>query len=108
MFDAISNENLSSQALNNLLVLSREEAGAEEILQFDSNLQRCREFLEENQRTIVVGVVRLLSSLTKNSFKRVSRNEKKSRSLTFETMKKLVFRRRSFTKTSVFRRFVVV
>ena len=103
MFDAISDGNLSSQALNNLLVLSREEAAAEEILQFDSNLQRCREFLEENQRTIVVGVLRILSSLMKNSFKRVSRSEifeKQGRnsSLGIDHLQK----RRSFVNSSLF------
>ena len=65
------NETLICQALNNLLVLSREDAGAEGILNYDSNLQQCQIFLQQKERTIVLGTLRLLSSLVKNSYKRV-------------------------------------
>lgn len=58
--------------MNNLLVLSREDAGAEGILAFDGDLQRIKEFLQNDERMIILGTFRILASIVKNSYKRVS------------------------------------
>lgn len=58
--------------MNNLLVLSREDAGAEGILAFDSDLQQIKEFVQNQERTIILGTFRILFSIVKNSYKRVS------------------------------------
>jgi hypothetical protein len=57
--------------LNNLLVLSREDAGAEGILTFDRDLQQIIEFIQNNERIIILGTIRVLASIAKNSYKRV-------------------------------------
>jgi hypothetical protein len=57
--------------LNNLLVLSREDAGAEGILSFDRDLRQIKELIQNNDRIIVLGISRVLASIVKNSYKRV-------------------------------------
>jgi hypothetical protein len=60
------------QALNNLLVVSRDDAGAEAILAYDTDLQRLSEFIQRHDRMSMLGTLRVLSALAKNSYKRVS------------------------------------
>jgi len=57
--------------LNNLLVLSREDAGAEAILAFDNDLRRMAEFIQRNERIAVLGTLRILGAIAKNSYNRV-------------------------------------
>ncbi len=59
------------QALNNLLVLSRDDAGAEAILAFDNDLRHIAEFIQRNERITVLGTLRILGAIAKNSYKRV-------------------------------------
>lgn len=59
------------KALNNLLVISREDAGAEGILAYDLELKQVKEFIQTNECTVILGVIRLLVSIVKNSYKRV-------------------------------------
>ncbi|CAF3365913.1 unnamed protein product [Rotaria socialis] len=70
MFEAI-NTNLNQEtALNNLLVISREDSGAEGILAYDSDLQQIKECIQANERITILGTVRVLASIVKNSYKR--------------------------------------
>jgi hypothetical protein len=59
------------KALNNLLVISREDAGAEGILAFDHDLRQIIEFIQNNERIIILGILRVLASIVRNSYKRV-------------------------------------
>ncbi len=59
------------QALNNLLVISREDAGAEGILAFDRDLQQIMDFIQQNERVTILGTIRVLASIARNSYKRV-------------------------------------
>ena len=59
------------QALNNLLVISREDAGAEGILTFDGDLGQMMDFMQRDERIIVLGTTRLMASIVRNSYKRV-------------------------------------
>jgi hypothetical protein len=61
--------------LNNLLVISRDDAGAEAILAYDNDLQHIKEFLQRNERMAVLGILRILSAIVKNSYKRVNSEE---------------------------------
>ena len=60
------------QALNNLLVLSREDAGAENILAYDKDLKPFKDLLQSDERVRLLGTLRILASVMKNSYKRVS------------------------------------
>lgn len=62
------------QGLNNLLVLSRDDAGAEAILSYDKDLRYLTEFIQQDDRKIILGALRILSAIVKNSYKRVNRN----------------------------------
>jgi hypothetical protein len=57
--------------LNNLLVISRDDAGAEAILAYDVDLRHLTEFVQRNERISVLGALRILASVAKNSYKRV-------------------------------------
>jgi len=57
--------------LNNLLVLSRDDAGAEAILAFDNDLRHLMDFIQRDERIVVLGTLRILSAIVKNSYKRV-------------------------------------
>ncbi len=71
----IQNESwLFFQALNNLLVISREDAGAEGILSFDRDLRQITEFIQNNERITILGTLRVLASIVRNSYKRVRRS----------------------------------
>ncbi|CAF3735363.1 unnamed protein product [Adineta steineri] len=71
MFETIiSKSNQDETAVNNLLVVSRDDAGAEAILSFDPDLQHLTEFIQRNERTTVLGVLRILSAIVKNSYRR--------------------------------------
>jgi predicted RNA methylase len=59
------------KALNNLLVISREDAGAEGILAFDRDLRQIKEFIQNNERITILGTLRVVASIVKNSYKRV-------------------------------------
>jgi hypothetical protein len=56
--------------LNNLLVISREDAGAEGILAFDHDLEQIKKFIQSHERIVILGSIRILSSIAKNSYKR--------------------------------------
>ena len=53
------------------MVISREDAGAEGILTFDRDLKQIIEFLHNSERIIILGIIRVLASIAKNSYKRV-------------------------------------
>jgi hypothetical protein len=57
--------------LNNLLVVARDEAGAEGILAYDNDLRHLLEFIQRNERATVIGALRILATIAKNSYKRV-------------------------------------
>jgi hypothetical protein len=57
--------------LNNLLVISRDHAGAEGILAYDADLRHLTECVQKNERICVLGALRILASVAKNSYKRV-------------------------------------
>jgi len=57
--------------LNNLLVISREDAGAEGILAFDRDLRQIMDFIQKNERVTILGTIRVLASIARNSYKRV-------------------------------------
>ncbi len=59
------------KALNNLLVISREDAGAEGILAFDRDLRQIMDFIQKNERLTILGTIRVLASIARNSYKRV-------------------------------------
>ncbi len=69
--DIYLNNILIFKALNNLLVISREDAGAEGILAFDCDLRQIMEFIQNNERIIILGTLRVLASMVRNSYKRV-------------------------------------
>jgi hypothetical protein len=69
--DIDSNLILLFKALNNLLVISREDAGAEGILAFDRDLQQIKEFIQSKERLTTLGSLRILASIVRNSYKRV-------------------------------------
>ncbi len=62
---------VSFKALNNLLVISREDAGAEGILAFDRDLQQIMDYIQNNERGTILGTIRVLASIARNSYKRV-------------------------------------
>jgi hypothetical protein len=66
------------KALNNLLVISREEAGAEGIITYDPDLRHLNEFIQKTERTTVLGAIRILASLVKNSYRRVKNMQNNS------------------------------
>ncbi|CAF4336017.1 unnamed protein product, partial [Rotaria magnacalcarata] len=70
MFEAINTKLNQETALNNLLVISREDSGAEGILAYDSDLQQIKEFMQANERITILGTVRVLASIVRNSYKR--------------------------------------
>ncbi|CAF3540047.1 unnamed protein product [Adineta steineri] len=70
MFEAIHINSNSETALNNLLVISREDAGAEGILAFDCDLRQLKDFIQRDERTTVLGTLRVLASIVRNSYKR--------------------------------------
>ncbi|CAF0748495.1 unnamed protein product [Adineta ricciae] len=70
MFKAVRSNTNPEAALNNLLVISREDAGAEGILNFDPELKLIIEFMQQTERIILLGTTRVLASLVKNSYKR--------------------------------------
>ncbi|CAF0892146.1 unnamed protein product [Didymodactylos carnosus] len=73
MFEAVSGVSSSADqlaALNNLIVLSREESGTEAIVKFDTDLKNIVKFIQSSDRTIVLSTVRLLSSIVKRSYAR--------------------------------------
>lgn len=59
-------------ALNNLIVLAREEAGSNEIMAIEG-IKYLLEILkqEEKNEEVVLAIARIFASLCKNSFKRV-------------------------------------
>ena len=59
------------KAWNNLLVISREDPGSEAILTYDKEFQRFNKYLQHDERLMVLGTLRVLSSVAKNSYRRV-------------------------------------
>jgi hypothetical protein len=59
------------KAINNLIVLARESDGANEIVA-NNGLKTLSNLLDHNEASTRLGVIRILSCMTKNSFKRVS------------------------------------
>jgi hypothetical protein len=53
-------------------VVSRNDAGAEAILAYDNDLRHLLEFMERNERVTIIGTLRVLSAIAKNSYKRVN------------------------------------
>jgi len=62
--------------LNNLLIITREDAGAESVLAFDRDLKQINDFLQTNERITILGIMRILASIVKNSYKRVRINQR--------------------------------
>ncbi|CAF3942470.1 unnamed protein product [Rotaria magnacalcarata] len=60
MFEAINTKLNQETALNNLLVISREDSGAEGILAYDSDLQQIKEFMQANERITILGTAELV------------------------------------------------
>ena len=60
--------------MNNLLIISREDAGAEGILAHDCDLRQIKEFIQKSERMTILGAIRVLASIVKNSYKRVRKN----------------------------------
>lgn len=54
------------------MVIARETSGAEAIIQFDKDLKHLVEFIQRDNRAIVLGTLRILASIAKNSYKRVN------------------------------------
>ncbi|CAF4243947.1 unnamed protein product [Rotaria sp. Silwood2] len=72
MFETIiSKSNQQETALNNLLVISRDTPGAEAILHYDVDLKHITEFIQRDDRISVLGTLRILAPIVKNSYKRV-------------------------------------
>ena len=61
---------LSAQAFNNLIVLSREEAGAN-LICHEGGVGRLVSMLRETQEPVIVGAMRVLACLAKKNTKRV-------------------------------------
>ena len=57
--------------MNNLIVLARENDGANEIIS-NKGLNNLSHLLDSNDIEVKLAVMRILSSMTKNSFKRVN------------------------------------
>ncbi|CAF4711677.1 unnamed protein product, partial [Rotaria socialis] len=57
-------------ALNNILVISRESSGADAILAYDTDLKRLMEFIQRDDRTCILGALRIFAEIAKNSYKR--------------------------------------
>lgn len=74
-FDASVTSDKRSQAFNNLVVLSREEAGANLIVH-EGGVSRLVQAIKEKQDTAIVGAVKVLACLCKNSQKRAAEVEK--------------------------------
>ncbi|CAF2646097.1 unnamed protein product [Rotaria sp. Silwood2] len=71
MFETIiSKSNQQETALNNLLVISRDTPGAEAILHYDVDLKHITEFIQRDDRISVLGTLRILAPIVKNSYKR--------------------------------------
>ncbi|CAF1354600.1 unnamed protein product [Rotaria sordida] len=71
MFETIiSKSNQQETALNNLLVISRDTPGAEAILNYDADLKHLKEFIQRDDRICVLGTLRILAAIVKNSYKR--------------------------------------
>ncbi|CAF3590275.1 unnamed protein product [Rotaria sp. Silwood1] len=70
MFEIMNIKSNQETALNNLLVISREDAGAEGILTYDCDLRQIKEFIQTNERIIVLGFIRVLASIVRNSYQR--------------------------------------
>ncbi|CAF0734157.1 unnamed protein product [Adineta ricciae] len=71
MFETIlSKPDQLETALNNLLVVSREVAGAEAVIAYDTDLQHLTNLIQRDDRISVLGTLRILSALAKNSYKR--------------------------------------
>ncbi|CAF4002723.1 unnamed protein product [Rotaria magnacalcarata] len=60
MFEAINTKLNQETALNNLLVISREDSGAEGILAYDSDLKQIKEFMQANERITILGTAELV------------------------------------------------
>ncbi|UJR26868.1 hypothetical protein I4U23_008179 [Adineta vaga] len=71
MFETITSKpDQLETALNNLLVVSREAAGAEAIITYDTDLRNLTEFIQRSDRMSVLGTLRILGALAKNSYRR--------------------------------------
>ncbi|CAF4439319.1 unnamed protein product, partial [Rotaria sp. Silwood2] len=70
MFEAMNTKSNQETALNNLLIISREDAGAEGILAYDCDLQQIKEFIQTNEQITVLGIIRVLGSIVRNSYRR--------------------------------------
>ncbi|CAF1091303.1 unnamed protein product [Rotaria magnacalcarata] len=71
MFETvISKSNQQETALNNILVISRESSGADAILAYDTDLKHLMEFIQRDDRTCILGALRIFAEIAKNSYKR--------------------------------------
>ncbi|CAF0903987.1 unnamed protein product [Rotaria sp. Silwood1] len=71
MFETIiSKSNQQETAINNLVVVSRDTPGAEAILNYDIDLKHMKEFIQRDDRTSVLGTLRILAEIVKNSYRR--------------------------------------
>ena len=52
-------------------MVSKDDAGAEGILAYDKDLRQLTEFIQRNDRVTVLGALRILATVAKNSYKRV-------------------------------------
>ena len=52
-------------------MVSREVVGAEAVIAYDTDLRHLTDLIQRNDRISVLGTLRILSALAKNSYKRV-------------------------------------
>lgn len=52
-------------------MVSKDDAGAEGILAYDKDLRQLSEFIQRNDRVTILGTLRVLATIAKNSYKRV-------------------------------------
>ena len=69
-FTTDQNQEKKLTSLNNLIVLSREDAGCNEIIASDGLKHLATLLKNEKDEEVILGITRILASLVKNSFKR--------------------------------------